>query len=85
MIGEDGERMFSSLEPMAPLLKRGLHGEKFSIAHIVILLSGIKFAREKGAGIEFRWVTLTLGKNSPDACAGGVHLYNEFLFGVRMM
>ncbi len=51
MIREDSKGVFGSLEPVTPLFKSGLHGEKVLIVHIVVLFGGSELAREGGAGI----------------------------------
>ncbi|MCI4394617.1 hypothetical protein PGIGA_G00170820 [Pangasianodon gigas] len=44
-----------------------------------------ELAREVGTGEEFGWTAMTLRKNGPDACAGGIYLHYEFAFRIRVM
>ncbi len=85
MIGQHGEGVFGSLKPMTPFLEGCFHGEKFSVAHIVVLFSRVEFTGVERTGVYFEWVTLSLGENCTNSCAGCINLHNELQFGVRVM
>ncbi len=77
VIGQNGEGVFSSLKPVTPFLEGCFHGEKFSVAHIVVLFSRVEFTGVEGTGVSFVRVSLSLGENCSNACAGCINLHDE--------
>jgi hypothetical protein len=51
VVGPHNERMFRPLQPLAPLLQRHLHHEKFMILHILVCLRGVEAVGEEGSGM----------------------------------
>lgn len=60
MVGDDFKRMFSSLQPMSPLLKGKLNSQQFLVADIIITYLWGQFLGKEGTWIESRRFTLPL-------------------------
>ncbi len=85
VIGQNGERGFGSLKPVTPFIEGCFHGEKFSVTHIVVLFSRVELTGVERTGVYFEGVTLSLGENCTNFCAGCINLHNELQFGILVM
>jgi len=76
--------MFSSLQPMPPLLEGHLDCKKFSVSDVVVPLRRVELAGEEGAWMEAARVPLLLRQDRSYSGCGGVHLHHEWSVGIRM-
>ncbi len=84
VVGENEERLCSSLQPVPPFFEGQLDCKKFSIADVVILLRRAEFPGEEGTWMESGRRPLLLREHRSYPGGRGVDFYDEEQFGIRM-
>ncbi len=84
VVGENEERLCSSLQPVPPFFEGQLDCKKFSIADVVILLRRAEFPGEESTWMESGRRPLLLREHRSYPGGRGVGFYDEGQFGIRM-
>ncbi len=84
VVGENEERLCSSLQPVPPFFEGQLDCKKFSIADVVMLLRRAEFPGEESTWMESGRHPLLLREHRSYPGGRGVDFYDERQFGIRM-
>jgi len=84
VVGENEERLCSSLQPVPLFFEGQLVCNKFSIADVVILLHWAEFPGEESTWMESGRHPLLLREHRSYPGGRGVDFYDEGQFGIRM-
>ncbi len=84
VVGENEERLCSSLQPVPPFFEGQLDCKKFSIADVVINLRRAEFPGEESTWMESGRHPLLLREHRSYPGGRGVDFYDDGQFGIRM-
>ena len=82
VVGEEGDRVFSALEILLPVIESVYDGEQFLIIHVIILLCRSKGLRKVCTGMEVT-IFISLHKYSPADKERGISHDNKRAIDIR--